>query len=85
MDTDNELKRLEDELRLLEDSLWYINWAIRFSISAFIAEVVVFVELFRNNLSAALEVLGISLILMGISFYLRDKSHKCFRRANGNE
>ena len=81
-DMDTELTRLEEQLQLMEYSLWHINWAIVFTISAVVTETVVFVELFRGDMGGAFEVWGISLILLVISMHLRRKSREFFERAH---
>lgn len=81
----NELEQLEEGLRLLNESLWYISWSLVFIVFAIAGEAVAFIEIVAGNIGVSLEVLGISLVPVWIGLYLRKKSREYHRKAHGED
>lgn len=81
----SELEQLEEELRLLSESSWYINWALAFIVFAFITEMVALIELFTGNVEPSLAILGVSLIPAFIGSFLHKKSREYYRKALGDD
>ncbi len=81
----NELERLEEELRLLKEGLWYVKWSLVFVVFAAAGETIALMEILAGNIEVALEVLGTSLVPAWVSFYLRKKSREYRRKADGED
>lgn len=80
-DTD-ELK----ELRWLREALWYIRWALTFSLAALVTEIIgIVILLHTGSMATFLKLLGVAAALWLISIRLRRKSHECRCRADDSK
>ena len=71
-----------EELKLLQEALWCIQWAMVFAIASLIVEAVAFIEVLRDNFSAVFILMALAGATYLFSRYLDAKSRQYKRQAD---
>jgi hypothetical protein len=71
-----------EDLKLLQEALWYSQWAIVFAIAALVVEAVALIEVFMDNVGKVFMLMALAGAIYLFSRYLGAKSRQYRRRTD---